>query len=165
MTTRNGRAEERTETMIEHSIEINRPAEEVFAYLNQVDRHHEWQGSLVSTTVETDGPTRVGTRVVEHRNVPGGTRDFPYEITEQDPPRKVSFRGTAGLIRPVGTYTVDPTGELSSRMSSELDLQGHGIGKRFAPLALRQAAKQVSVDHEKFKELLESGVAAASNRR
>jgi uncharacterized protein YndB with AHSA1/START domain len=150
--------------MIKHSIEINRPAEEVFAYLDQVDRHNEWQGSLVSTTIETDGPTRVGTRVVERRSVPGGARDIPYEITEQDPPRKVSFRGTAGLIRPVGTYTVDPTGESSSRMSSELDLEGHGIGKLFAILARRQAAKQVPVDHEKFKELLESGVApAASN--
>jgi hypothetical protein len=92
------------------------------------------------------------------------TRDIPYEITAHDPPRKVSFRGTAGLIRPVGTYTVDPTGESSARMSSELDLEGHGIGKLFARLALRQAAKQVPVDHEKFKELLETGVApAASN--
>ena len=103
--------------MIKHSIEINRPAEEVFAYLDQVDRHNEWQGQLVSTTIETDGPVRVGTRVVERRNVPGGARDFPYEITEHDPPRKVSFRGTAGLIRPAGTYTVDPIGESSSRMN------------------------------------------------
>jgi len=149
--------------MIKHSIEINRPAEDVFAYLDQVDRHNQWQGSLVSTTVETDGPVRVGTRVVERRNVPGGTRDFPYEITEHDPPRKVSFRGTAGLIRPVGTYTVDPTGDSRSRMTSELDLEGHGIGKLLAPLARRQAAKQVAVDHEKFKQLLESGVAAAAS--
>jgi len=145
--------------MIKHSIEINRPAEEVFAYLDQVDRHNEWQGSLVSATVETDGPTHVGTRVVERRNIPGGTRDIPYEITEHDPPRKASFRGTAGPVRPVGTYTVDPTGESSSRMYLELDLKGHGIGKLFAILARRQAAKQVPVDQEKFKELLESGVA------
>jgi len=133
----------------------------VFAYLLQVDRHNEWQGSLVSTTVETDGPTRVGTRVVERRNIPGGTREISYEITENDPPRKASFRGTAGPVRPVGTYTVDPTGESSSRMNVELDLQGHGIGKLFAFLARRQAAKEVPVDHEKFKKLLESGVAPA----
>ena len=150
--------------MIKHSIEINRPAEEVFAYLDQVDRHNEWQGSLVSTTVETDGPTRVGTQVVERRNVPGGTRDIPYEITEHDPPRKASFRGTAGPLRPVGTYKIDPTGESSSRMYLELDLEGHGVGKLFAIPARRQAAKQMPVDLEKFKELLESGVApAASN--
>jgi uncharacterized protein YndB with AHSA1/START domain len=150
--------------MIKHSIEINRPAEEVFAYLDQVDRHNEWQGQLVSTAIETEGPVRVGTRVVERRNVPGGARDFPYEITEHDPPRKTSFRGTAGPVRPVGTYTVDPTGESSSRMNVELDLEGHGIGKLFAILARRQAAKEVPVDQEKFKELLESGVApGASN--
>jgi uncharacterized protein YndB with AHSA1/START domain len=150
--------------MIRHSIEINRPAEEVFAYLDRVDRHNEWQGQLVSTTVETDGPIRVGTRVVERRIVPGGARDFPYEITEHDPPHRVSFRGTAGLIRSAGTYTVDPIGESSSRMNSELDLEGRGVGKLFAILARRQAAKQVPADQEKFKELLESGVAlAASN--
>ena len=48
-------------------------------------------------------------------------------------------------------------------MSSELDLKGHGIGKLFSPLALRQAAKQVPVDLKRFKELLESGVAPASS--
>jgi uncharacterized protein YndB with AHSA1/START domain len=150
--------------MIKHCIEINRPAEDVFAYLDQVDRHNEWQSQLASTTVETDGPTRVGTRVVERRVVPGGARDFPYVVTEYDPPRKASFRGTAGLIRPIGNYTIDPIGESSSRMTTELDLEGHGIGKLFAILARRQAAKQVPVDQEKFKELLESGVAlAASN--
>jgi uncharacterized protein YndB with AHSA1/START domain len=145
--------------MIKHSVEINRPVEEVFAYLDQVDRHNEWQGSLVSATIETDGPTRVGTRVVERRNIPGGRRNIPYEVTEHDPPRKASFRGTAGPVRPVGTYTVDPTGESSSRMTLELDLEGHGVGKLVAILARRQAAKQVPVDQEKFKELLESGVA------
>ena len=149
--------------MINHSIEINRPAEEVFAYLDQVGRHNEWQGSLVSTTVETDGPTRVGTRVIERRNIPGGTRDIPYEITEQDPPRKASFRGTAGPVRPIGTYTVDQTGASSSRVTLELDLEGHGIGKLFAILARRQAAKEVPIDLENFKELLESGVAAAAS--
>jgi hypothetical protein len=60
--------------MTKHSIESNRPADEAFAYLDQVGGHNEWQGSLVSTTVETDGPTRVGTGVVERRNVSRGTR-------------------------------------------------------------------------------------------
>jgi uncharacterized protein YndB with AHSA1/START domain len=39
--------------MIKNSIEINRPAEEVFAYLDQVDRHNEWQGSLLESGVAT----------------------------------------------------------------------------------------------------------------
>ena len=74
--------------MIKHSIEINRPAEEVFAYLDQVDRHNEWQDQLVSTTVETDGPIRVGTRVVERRNVPGGGARLPIRDHRARPPTR-----------------------------------------------------------------------------
>jgi uncharacterized membrane protein len=147
--------------VIRHSIEINRPAAEVFAYLDQLNRHTEWQRSLVSAKVLTEGSTRVGTRVVERRKVPGGARDIPYEITSHEPPRKASFRGTAGPVRPVGTLTVDPVQESSSRVTVELELEGHGIGKLFAIIARRQAAKELPESHEKLKELLESGAAAA----
>jgi uncharacterized membrane protein len=148
--------------MIKHSIEINRPAEEVFAYLDQLDRHHEWQSTLVSERVETEGPTRVGTHVVERRKVIGGERDIPYEITDHDPPRKASFRGTAGPVRPVGTMTVEPAGESSSRVTIELDLEGHGIGKLFAFFGRRQAAKEVPQDQATLKERLESGAATST---
>ena len=150
--------------MIKHSVDINRSAAEVFAYFDQLERHSEWQRSLVSAKQETEGPTRVGTRVVERRKVPGGTRSIPYEITEREPPYKASFRGIAGPVRPVGTVIVDPVGESSSRMTLELDIEGHGIGKLFAILARRQAAKEVPEDNEKFKEVLESGAAAGPSR-
>jgi len=51
--------------MITETIEIARPPEEVFAYLDQLDRHGEWQGAIVETRVETEGPTRVGTRAMD----------------------------------------------------------------------------------------------------
>ena len=89
--------------MIKHSIDIDRPAQEVFAYLDQLDRHDEWQGSLLRARVETDGPTRVGSRATDTRRVPGGARPVTYEITEHDPPRKASFRGVNGPVRPIGT--------------------------------------------------------------
>ena len=147
--------------MIKDSIDIKRPAEEVFAYLDQLDRHTEWQSSLVSAKVETEGATRVGTRVVERRKVPGGARDIPYEITEHEPPHKASFRGTGGPVRPVGTVTVEPVGESSSRLTTQLELEGHGIGKLFVIFARRQAAREIPESHRKIKELLESGTAAA----
>jgi hypothetical protein len=88
---------------------------------------------------------------------------MPYEITEHEPPRRASFRGTAGPVRPVGTVTVDSLGESSARMTLELELEGHGIGKLFAIIARRQAAKELPESHQKFKELLESGAAAAGS--
>jgi uncharacterized protein YndB with AHSA1/START domain len=146
--------------MITESVEIARRPEEVFAYLDQLDRHGEWQGNIISTRVETQGPTRVGSRAVNRRKVPGGPRDIPYEITDHDPPRRTSFRGTDGPVRPVGTITVEPVGDGSrSRVTLEFDLRGHGIGVLFAPFARRQAARQIPQDQAQLKERLESGAA------
>jgi hypothetical protein len=142
--------------VVKHSVDINRSAQEVFSYLDQLERHSEWQRSLLSAKMETEGPTRVGTRVVERRKMPGGARTIPYEITEHEPPYKASFRGTGGPVRPVGTVTVDPVGESSSRITLELDLEGHGVGRRLAIFARRQAAKEVPESSERLRELLET---------
>ena len=144
--------------MIVHSIEIARPPADVFAYLDQLDRHGEWQEQIVETRVETDGPTRVGSRAVDTRRIPGGPRDFRYEVTEHDPPRRTAFQGTDGAVRPVGTVTVEPVGDgSSSRVTLEFDLRGHGMGKLIAPLARRTARKQIPADQEQLKARLEAG--------
>ena len=143
---------------ITHSIEIARPPEEVFAYIDRLDRHGEWQSTIISTKLETEGPTRVGSRATNKRKVPGGTQDVTYEITEHDPPRKASFRGTNGPVRPVGTVTVEPAGEGRSRVTLELDLRGHGfVGPLVAMLARSQARKEVPQSHQRLKERLEGG--------
>lgn len=145
--------------MITHSIDVARRPEEVFAYLDQHERHGEWQKTIVSSNVETEGPVRVGTRVHEIRKVGGREQDTSYEVTEHEPPRRSSFRGTAGPVRPVGTVTVEPIGDgSSSRVSLEFNLVGHGIGVLLAPLARFQAKKEIPVAHEQLKARLESEV-------
>ena len=143
---------------IVESIEIDKPPQEVFAYLDQLDRHGEWQELIVSNKVQTEGPTRVGTRVTQTRRVPGREQTFTYEITEHDPPRRASWQGVDGPIRPVGTLTVEPVGDGSrSRVTVQLDLNGHGLGKLIAPLARRQARTQIPKDQARLKEKLERG--------
>lgn len=145
--------------MITHSIAIDRSPEDVFAYLDQLERHGEWQGEIVSTTRETDGPVGVGTRVREIRKLGPREVDASYEITEHDPPRRTAFRGTAGPVRPVGTVTIEPVGDgSSSRVSIDFNLVGHGFGKVIAPLARRDARKRIAAYQEHLKERLEAGV-------
>ena len=98
----------------ESSAEINRSPEDVFAYVDDLGKHGEWQEQIVSVHVETDGPTRVGTRATGKPRLPGGARDITYEITAHDPPRTSSFRGVNGPVRPVGTVTVEPEGRGNS---------------------------------------------------
>src|SRR5258705_13234369 len=90
------------------SIEINRTPEDVFAYFDELGKHGEWQEEIISVHVETDGPTRVGSRATDKRRLPGGTPDINYENTEPVPPRKSSFRGVNGPIRPPRAVTVGP---------------------------------------------------------
>jgi uncharacterized protein YndB with AHSA1/START domain len=143
---------------VTHSVEIARPPEDVFAYLDQLERHGEWQTEIISTTRETAGPTAVGTRATDLRRVPGGKQSVTYEITEHDPPRRSAFRGLNGPVRPVGSVTVEPAGEGGSKVTLELDLRGHGlVGVVVAPLALRHARKTVPQDQERLKARLESG--------
>lgn len=141
------------------SVEIAKSPQEVFAYLDDLRRHGEWQAQIVEVTSVSDGPTRVGSRATEKRRVPGGPREFTYEIVEHDPPRKVSFRGIDGPVRPVGTVKVEPRDDgARSRLTLELDFEGHGFGKLLAPLARRDARRQVPKDQIRLKERVEAGV-------
>jgi uncharacterized membrane protein len=147
---------------IVETVEIAKSPQEVFAYLDDLSRHGEWQTQIESVELLTDGPTRVGSRAVDTRRVPGGRRKITYEITEHDPPCRAAFRGLDGPIRPVGSVTVEPLDEgARSRVTIELDLVGHGLlGKVLAPLARSDARKHIPQDQARFKERLESGAAA-----
>jgi hypothetical protein len=140
------------------TIEIDRRPEDVYAYLDDLARHGEWQDAILDVTVGTPGPTRVGTRATELRRVPGGKQKVTYEITEHDPPRVFAFRGVSGPVRPVGRGTIEPIGDGSrSRYSLEFELVGHGVGKVLAPLAMKQARKELQAIQQRFKERLEAG--------
>jgi len=140
-----------------HTIEIDRSPADVFAYIDDLARHDEWQPSIVSTNVLTEGPTRVGTKVSEKRKVGGGVREIGYEIVEHDPPRRSGFRGTNGPIRPVGTVEVEPLdGGTRSRLKLTFEFETHGVsGKLFGGMALKQAVKEIPGGHEKLKAILE----------
>ena len=142
------------------SIDIARPPAEVFAYLDQLERHGEWQQAIVSSQMITDLPVRVGSRASDKRRMPGGMKaTVTYEIVEHDPPRRTRFEGVNGPVRVVGAVSIEPIDSgAGSRLTLELDFRGRGIGKLMAPMARRQALKQVAADQRQLKERLESGV-------
>jgi hypothetical protein len=145
--------------LITHSIEINRSPDDVFAYLDEYERHGEWQTEIVSTEVETAGSRGVGTRVKQIRKLGGRNQDTSYEVTEHNPPRRFAFRGTAGPVRPTGVATIEAVGDgTHSRLTLEFDLQGHTLfGKLIAPLARRQARQVIPGDQARLKQRLEAG--------
>lgn len=144
-------------TAITGTIEIARPPQEVFDYVTDLARQGEWQEGVVSVEVETEGPTRVGTKATVTRHVPGGTRSFPFEMTEHDPPRRSSFQVTDGPVRPHGSTTLTALDSgTRTRVDFEMEFVGHGLGVLVLPLVRRDAQREVPKDLGALKERLES---------
>jgi len=123
-----------------NSIEIARPADEVFAYVTDPTTMPEWQEGVVSGHMDAS-TTRVGSRCTTIRKIGGREREVNTTITEYDPPRRWSDRGIDGPVRAIVAVTVEPLADRSSsRLTIELDFTGHGIGRLLVPLVVRRHA-------------------------
>src|SRR5918994_2907819 len=149
--------EESTVAAIVDSIEIRRRPEDVFSYVTDPSHLAEWQENLVSGRLEGGGPLGVGSRMTETRRIGRGERTLTLELTEYDPPRRFAFRGIDGPVRAVGGGTLEPLEDgARSRVTIELDFEGHGIGKLLVPLFVRrQARSEVPRSQQNLKERLE----------
>jgi uncharacterized protein YndB with AHSA1/START domain len=143
---------------IVESIEISRSPEDVFSYVTDPSRLPEWQESVVSVRREDPAPIAVGSRVVVTRRVGGREQAMTAELAELNPPRSWAVRGVDGPVRGNVNGTIEPLdGGARSRVTIELDFEGHGIGKLLVPLVVkRQAQKEVPRNQQKLKERLES---------
>ena len=143
--------------MFTHTTEIARSPEDVLAYLDQLDRHGEWQTDITRVTDVTPGPVGVGTRATEYRKMPIGNAKVTYVISEYEYPRRFVFVGVTGPVRPHGVVTIEPLdGGARSRLSMDFEMHGYGIGKLLAPLAYKKATSLIPEAHEELKRRLES---------
>jgi uncharacterized protein YndB with AHSA1/START domain len=140
------------------SVEVSRRPEDVFAYITDPSHLPEWQESVVRVKTVDSGPTRGGSRAAMTRRVGPREMDMTAEITDLDPPRSWRVRGVDGPVRGNVKGTIEPLDDgARSRVTLELDLEGHGIGKLLVPLvARRQAQKELPKNVQKLKERLES---------
>jgi uncharacterized protein YndB with AHSA1/START domain len=90
------------------TIEVNRPASDVFAYVTNPTRIAEWQDGVVSGHMDGDGPHEVGDCCVTTRNIGGAQRPVISEITQIDPPTTWAVRAIDGPIRATVGVTVSP---------------------------------------------------------
>jgi uncharacterized protein YndB with AHSA1/START domain len=141
------------------SIEIARPPQQVFAYVTDPSRMAEWQESLVSARREGGSPPAVGSTAIMTRRVGRSERTMTMQLTDFSPPKTWAARGIDGPIRAIVNGTVEPIdGEARSRVTIELDFEGHGLGKLLVPLVVRrQAQREQPRNLRSLKERLESG--------
>ncbi|MDQ3720001.1 MAG: SRPBCC family protein [Actinomycetota bacterium] len=139
------------------SVEIARRPEDVFSYVSDPSRLAEWQESVVSAHVEGGGPPAVGSKAITTRRIGRGERTMTMELTEITAPRSWAVRGIDGPVRGIVNGTVEPLDDgARSRVTIELDFEGHGIGKLLVPVLVRPQAKQeLPKNAQNLKERLE----------
>ena len=139
------------------SIEIDRPAAEVFAYVTDPSQFPQWQNGVVDGHRVGDQPASVGDKCVNTRQIGFAKRSVTSEITGIDAPRTWSVRGTDGPVRAAVDVSVDPIDDgQRSKVTITIEFTGHGIGKMIVPLVVRpQAAKEMTTNMKRLKERLE----------
>ena len=144
--------------MITQSILIERPPDEVFAYLDDLEAHHEWQGQVQSANVLTEPPVRAGTEVEETRSIGGREVRMRWRVTDHDPHSRRSAFETieSTMLKPSGAIEVAPAGE-HSEVTFSIEPNPVGFGRLLAPILRRQVGKQVDQDLAALKRRLEPG--------
>ena len=138
------------------TIEVDRPAEAVFAYATDPSRFPEWQAGVVEGHVEGDDHS-VGARCVTTRRIGGAARASTSTISHLDPPRAWGVRGVDGPIRAAVDVSVEPLGERRSRLTIAVDFVGHGIGTVLVPLVVRrEARREMPANLARLKDRLEA---------
>jgi uncharacterized protein YndB with AHSA1/START domain len=143
-------------TTIVATTEISRRPEDVFAYATDPTRLSEWQESVVESD-SSDTPVRVGTTARVTRRVGRREMSSTAEIAELKPPTNWTVRGLDGAVRGDVRGRIDPLEDgQRSRVTIELDLRGHGIGKVLLPLFVqRKAREEMPRNLQKLRERLE----------
>lgn len=138
------------------TIEVDRSADDVFAYATDPTRFPEWQQGVVSGHMEAGGPPTVGTKCHTTRRIGGAERPSISEITHVDAPKTWGVRGIDGPIRAIVEVTVEPLTAGCSQLTISVDFTGHGIGKILVPLMVRrEAVKEMPANLATLKQCLE----------
>jgi uncharacterized protein YndB with AHSA1/START domain len=142
-------------------LEIDQLPEEVFDYVTDPTRFAEWQENVVRGWMTEGQVPGLGVRYSTVRRIGGRERITTMEITEYNPPTSWAACGVDGPIRAIARVLVEPLSSGSgSRVTTEVEFEGHGIGKLLVPLvARRQAQKETPTNRRKLIERLMSGPA------
>jgi uncharacterized protein YndB with AHSA1/START domain len=140
------------------TIDINRPQDEVFAYVTDPGVFAEWQAAVVRGSMEAGATPAVGSKCVTTRRIGGAERESTAEVTKLEPPTRWAVHGIDGPIRAIVNVTVEPLdGGSQSRVTIEVDFEGRGIGMLLVPAVVRRQARgEMPANCRRLKQRIEA---------
>ena len=140
---------------VQESIIINRPVEEVFAFVANFENHPKWESNFQKVKLLSSTPSGVGTKYQCDMKLPGQTAASKFEITEYVVNKKIAFEGEpVGPAKPDGSFLFEsvPGG---TKITLVPQPKFRGVFKLLEPLMAGYVRKQ-NRDHLKsLKQILE----------
>ena len=140
----------------EKNIMINRPQQEVFDFVTDLNNDAKWQSGIVSVERTSDGPIGAGSTWRYKLKFMGRELEAEIELTSYDPPNRASVKSVSGPVPFENTYTfVSKQGGIQMTFSGQAEIGG--FFKMAEGLVGKQLEKQMESDAAALKVLLEAG--------
>lgn len=137
------------------SIDVERPAAEVFDFVSDVPNNPSWQRGQQSARWTSDPPLRVGSTYDQHARFLGRDVVNSFRVVDYEPGRRVRFTSTAGSFPLTITRTVVERPNGSSSFTEEVDGDPRGFFRIAEPLLRPLVARKIRGDFARLKTLLE----------
>lgn len=142
--------------VVEESVFIARPPEEVFDYLAKAENLPVWDSSILQAEQVGADPVGVGTRWRGTSKILGRRFEWTTEVTEFDRPRRSSSRSVEGKLQFTVTILLEPA-DGGTRHTYRVDAAsglGGVFGRLADPIVERAQARTVRANLETLAELL-----------
>lgn len=139
----------------EESVEIDRPVEEVFAYVSDVSNYSQWMAHVLEVRTHTPGPPRQSDRFVVAIKSVGRRFETPYERTSYEAERRYTDRAVGGPIPDQRWHSAFQEVPGGTRFTRAVDVESRGLMKLLEPLQKRAAERQLKKDLQTLKQLME----------
>ncbi|MFJ6894210.1 SRPBCC family protein [Streptomyces hokutonensis] len=142
----------------EATAEINRPVEDVFAFLAAGTNDPQFSPRVQEITKTPEGPTAVGTVFTSTVKDAGMKTGRTFRITEFDAPHRIRWAETSKnvVMAEEGGYDVESTGPGTTKVRIFNVLEGHGVGKLLVGFALSAARKDAPAFGQRIKAAVEA---------
>lgn len=141
------------------SITINRPIEDVFAYVAKGENGLKWRSGVLD--LKHDSGEGVGATYRQGVKGPAGRRiAADYEVTAYDAPTHLAFKAIAGPVRPTGEYRLEKAGDGKTKVAFSLEAQLGFLKRLLMGRAVQGSMNAEMRALDKLKKVLEAASAA-----
>jgi uncharacterized membrane protein len=138
-------------------IDIDRPAPEVFAYLEDATNNPKWIPNMRSCRWTTPPPISAGSKYQQLSEFLGRKIHTDFEVTDHQPGHALTIASREGSSFPITvTRIVEPRGGHSSHVTEITEGDPSGFYTVASPLLKRMVVRNIRRDYANLKRILEA---------